>query len=306
MITPVKLYKYRKFDVNTLRMLTKHETFYSDPGKFNDPMDCNSTFTVDNCSPQDLCKLYRKIAEGNPAHQVDARINHAIGNSQEYGNWQTESEARSYLIESFRIGIKEVFLEELRHKGVLSLAESWTSPLMWSHYGDEHRGVCIEYDTTEQQHSHLAPVNYNASRSISLRDLFDWKVGGSDSAQTKILNTYFYSKARDWSYEKEWRDLNDKAGNIAGRFRISAVYFGFRCDEAVKVAVVKMLDGNERVELFDVNLNDSDFTLIATEVERDEKSALGMQGPAEIEWRQALVGLEDFEPPPPQVITDQV
>lgn len=38
---------------------------------------------------------------------------------------------------------------ELGNEGVLTLSATWKSGLMWSHYADEHRGICIEYDTRD-------------------------------------------------------------------------------------------------------------------------------------------------------------
>lgn len=45
--TPARLYKYRDFSVNTLRMLTHAEVFYASPSAFNDPLDSNPTIEVD-------------------------------------------------------------------------------------------------------------------------------------------------------------------------------------------------------------------------------------------------------------------
>jgi len=43
---PPKLYKYRRFDVFCLRLLTQAEVSYSDPRTFNDPLDCDPTIEV--------------------------------------------------------------------------------------------------------------------------------------------------------------------------------------------------------------------------------------------------------------------
>lgn len=48
--------------------------------------------------------------------------------------------------------------------GVLCFGPDYKSPLMWAHYGDNHRGVCLGFDIDEKL---LFPVEYdNRGRSI--------------------------------------------------------------------------------------------------------------------------------------------
>ena len=44
---PKKPYKYRAFNVNTLRLLTASEAYYADPKQLNDPLDCKTTIEND-------------------------------------------------------------------------------------------------------------------------------------------------------------------------------------------------------------------------------------------------------------------
>lgn len=44
---PARLYKYRAFNLNTLRMLTEAEIYYASPRSFNDPLDCNPSIKAD-------------------------------------------------------------------------------------------------------------------------------------------------------------------------------------------------------------------------------------------------------------------
>lgn len=48
--------------------------------------------------------------------------------------------------------INNYFKERFKDCGVPSLASDWDNPLMWSHYADEHGGICIEYETDEGGH----------------------------------------------------------------------------------------------------------------------------------------------------------
>ena len=49
---PRKLYKYAAFNTNSLRLLSEGEVFYSNPKRFNDPLDCNPTIQIDRKLPR--------------------------------------------------------------------------------------------------------------------------------------------------------------------------------------------------------------------------------------------------------------
>ena len=38
-------------------------------------------------------------------------------------------------------------VKETRNNTLIScFSKSWNSTLMWSHYGDKHKGICVEFD----------------------------------------------------------------------------------------------------------------------------------------------------------------
>lgn len=54
---PGRQYKYRAFNVNTLRLLSEAEVYYANPVSFNDPLDCSPTIQIDTdrASLEKLC-----------------------------------------------------------------------------------------------------------------------------------------------------------------------------------------------------------------------------------------------------------
>jgi hypothetical protein len=82
-----------------------------------------------------------------------------------------------------------------RDDGLLCFSESWRSPLMWSHYGDRHKGMCLGFDVDANI---LETINYLAKRPV---------VKGLDLAdppkwwRRMVLTTKFSR----WKYEKERR-----------------------------------------------------------------------------------------------------
>ena len=129
---PRKLYKYRSFNVYTLRLLTEAEIYYSDPRCFNDPLDCNPTITVDvdRLSLERLC--YKQLRNtGINEQKASAAINELRCKSTEYGDYKTDASVEKYLSEKLlAVEIKRLLSAEMRRIGVFSLSETWGSPLM--------------------------------------------------------------------------------------------------------------------------------------------------------------------------------
>ena len=127
----------------------------------------------------------------------------------------------------------------MKSSGVLSLAEQWNSPLMWSHYADEHNGICIEYNITSSVCGAPKKVNYEGGRGILISHLINWFFNNSESAKTEIEYKYFYTKANQWQYEKEWRYIHESQGRQPPPFQITGIYFGMRCERSVVSSIVE-------------------------------------------------------------------
>lgn len=93
---------------------------------------------------------------------------------------------------------------------VLCLTPNHKNILMWSHYGSEHKGYCLQYKLTEiinntiTKHSNknitllIGKIKYSTSRTEKLIGTFSY---------TNIKNNInvTYKKFIDWSYEDEFR-----------------------------------------------------------------------------------------------------
>ena len=80
MAVPTKLYKYRKFDVKALNMITDHGLHYADPRKFNDPLDCDLSILPD-IGPRKLSDLLKAVVGPERKHhwsyEVESSIHYA-------------------------------------------------------------------------------------------------------------------------------------------------------------------------------------------------------------------------------------
>lgn len=164
---------------------------------------------------------------------------------------------------------------------------------MWSHYADEHRGICIEYDTQVLPHKGLWPIKYGGARAVRASELHRWIVAQDADAAQAVFNTYFLSKALDWKYEQEWRDISGRAGAAATSYPVRSITFGLRCDPAVKKAVVLMHRPSDKVEFYDVCLLKSDFSLRRYEIDDSEDRATGVRQSPFLAFKDLIVENEN-------------
>jgi hypothetical protein len=86
---------------------------------------------------------------------------------------------------------------------VVSLAGDVASVLMWSHYSQEHKGFCIEYNLSGTEFGRLCyPVIYRKKLLDATRYMFK-----KDPTDFNNLFPIYACilKSDEWSYEREWR-----------------------------------------------------------------------------------------------------
>jgi hypothetical protein len=284
---PAKLYKYRVFNVNTLRLLTESKVYYANPGSFNDPLDCKPTISVDVERSVLECLYYKFLVK---TERTSTAAKSAIADlrcaSSEHGDYLTDDRCLKKLLAE---KIMPLLHNEMANKGVFSLSETWQSPLMWSHYADEHRGICIEFDTTDVPHPYIGAVDYCRLRSVKASDIIDWKLQGSADAARRVYDTYFFAKAPEWKYEKEWRDIREPVGNADAGFSITSIYFGLKCEAAVITSVVKLLHSATRsIAFYQIYSRDGSFKLHRRQVDPNEVVALGVRSSAMLDFKDVI------------------
>jgi hypothetical protein len=118
-------------------------------------------------------------------------------------------------------------------EGLISFSRTWRDPILWSHYGEKHRGLCLGFDVPD---SHLVVVKY-------VKGLHKIDVASKSTKQQTIdhlLNRLRFTKFDGWEYEKEVRrfidirTLNAQSGLYFLPFSpdlvLREVILGPRCD----------------------------------------------------------------------------
>lgn len=279
---PKTYYRYRTFSSNTLDSLCRDTLYFSNPGAFNDPLDCNPTLECDS-SNEDLRKLLAFLVRRRVKREVlnnleQARMKGEVANHHAMTHAQSEavkelqyiayhatnpdyegevSEAESWLL----VIEIERELQKYYERGVCCFSKSYSNPLLWSHYGDQHQGICIGYGIERNPIPELNKVVYGGSRSIKTSVIIHAFVANNEQAQIELDRDVLLRKAKGWKYENEWR-LIGKQGNQNSPLLLKEVTFGLRCSSSIVHAVVKALSGRDNdINFFEMYTIRGSFTL---------------------------------------------
>jgi len=288
---PARLYKYRAFSNLTLDALIADHLYFADPGTFNDPLDSKPCLDTD-LDAGELADILARLVEQRVSAEMSAAartikyrgprtLDHIAAHSRRRAEQMIEevrfnaTNADSEVEDPARFLFGRYVEDELLRrydKGIVSLAGRSDCPLMWSHYGDQHKGVCIGYSVPNRAEAELHKITYGGSRLIEASTVAAM-LDGSDSARRKVDEAVLTRKASAWRYEREWR-LTGLRGSQESPLELEEVVFGMRCSHTVRFAVVRALENRHRpVKFYEIRERRGRFLLGKYVLNEDELSA---------------------------------
>lgn len=292
MRVPPRLYKYRQVDLRTINVLVCDELRYSDPLAFNDPLDTNPLIEIDLPSEEieNLLALMARKRHEDELTAAASRLKYRGPKTAEHIARQALSAASADLrlkelqylatdpdlpdvgTQAYLRSLRDLLLREvlaLHRHGVVSLSKKNDCPLMWSHYGGEHQGICVGYEVPPEVCRALLKVSYTKPRLVPA-SLVKRAVFGCEVAQRELRETVFGVKARCWRYEQEWRLLGEK-GNQRSVLELADITFGIRCPDAVRHALVSAFATRARpIDFFEMCEVGDAFDLRRVEMDIEE------------------------------------
>lgn len=216
-------YGFHSVDIHVIRDLKMGNISLRDPTCFNDPFDT---------------LLF---------HYIDYRQKKILKNAE-------------YNIQPFRDAYKHIkvgcFAKDKVIKGKIDENNrAFKNILMWSHYANSHKGICIRY-----KFNLVAIKSFKTQNTFT--NLFEVKYERNVGFDEKIPVTtrkLFATKQEDWDYENEVRILhfdpenNDEFLQISLekiKGKIEAIFFGYRCSDKDK-ELIKTLLADKGIEFFD-------------------------------------------------------
>lgn len=206
---PRFLYKYR--DVSSaILFLNNHSIYFSNYAEFNDPFESSANYIV-NYTPQQYFDFF--ISTGfTPLSAKEVAKQIASG----------DINAKDIL--------RQAVEEALNSMGYYCMTSKPDNLLMWAHYADKHRGVCLKFDILEDLESFFVPlpVEYNS-------DYIDFDLLSSNYVDL------IRRKSKDWEYEQEFRIIKT---NIHGLKEVKCtalkeIIFGCRIQKDDKEEIMR-------------------------------------------------------------------
>ena len=286
------LYKYFNYK-DGLLVLDNNKIRLNFPKYFNDPFDCNFNInqknmdkTLDMIVEYGLINELRKIVDNSPSkklfiiylrmvfkiyekiYKVDPRYLHNVLITSILKSKLISGDIRKEIDENKEKVRKEYFDKILSYRDnalISCFSKTNKSILMWSHYADKHKGICIEFEQEDDED--FFDVKYQEERqNLDLFEIMSRMLAYEYIGEKADINDYrisnlilspFLCKSLEWKYEEEVRcihplsKLNDKIsldkdedGNDMYLYKmdkISKVYIGYKMEELNKSNLVSLL-----------------------------------------------------------------
>ncbi len=118
--------------------------------------------------------------------------------------------------------------------------------LMWSHYANNHRGICVGYEIEHNENIILDKVKYNGLSIESNANL--------DLKKSLTIKDIFFIKHENWRYENEYRMLHlDNSSFFYNKLKITEVIFGIDCSKNNRNNIIRLLAG-KNIKFFQMSI----------------------------------------------------
>ncbi len=145
----------------------------------------------------------------------------------------------------------------MKNKGLLCFSKSWDNPVLWSHYGDKHKGVCLGFDLPDEAPGEIEYI----SERLDLNEI-----------SLRTGRGFIFSKFDHWKYEDEWRsyvDLDPSTEENGLYFmgfgeslRLREVILGTRCTLPISNLQTLLKGIGTNITLSKAKLDDHHFRLL--------------------------------------------
>jgi len=252
---PKHLYKFEKLNVQTLRNLKNAQIYFNTPASFNDPFDCSVLEASIILSDSDVVELFKRYLRDN-----NILVDYEINSIKDIPRKNVDQ-----IHAAFEKNLKDRQNEFLNKTGCTCFSEVNDHILLWSHYADGHKGLCLEFDTSFPVFAKVKDVKY--SQNFPSIDPIKMLFGSNDEI-TEEWKKPLCNKYECWSYEKEWR-LFHKEPNIEYGYPVEAlksVYFGLSVNHAdLEIVCLTLLGQSKDIKFYRVYKDKSKYSLFFEE-----------------------------------------
>ena len=227
---PPKFYKYRSLEGQASewveRIVCQHEIYFAAAVTFNDPFDLRPPVSLDAPKAVQLAEHVRLAKKLGPPLSRQALRAEARSVVKAALNPRKQAETTEIF--------QALHTDYIKHQvGIFCVSTKRDDILMWSHYGDSHRGVCIEFDGTAKLMGQAHEVSYSKHRPV---------INFYGDNNREALNKTLLTKSDHWLYESEWRLFRAKEGPGVEEIRpnnVTGIIIGAEASESVRQKVLQ-------------------------------------------------------------------
>lgn len=241
------LYKYQSCPENdsakmdwVRQLLVNHTLYFSSRKLFNDPFDC-----VVPCFQQIPGTIIKRFSE----EFVDLKFKDT-----------SEVEKENLITELMSVkaleDIRNLLQDEVDKAGIVCFSQVRDDILMWAHYADKHKGVCFEFDGSDNClfFGEAQPVEYKSFTQIPL-----------DKNRERQMTRVILTKSKHWMYEKEYRIFRPVNAGSQLDYPVellTGIIFGCMMPNKVRETIRQWVEeGNCRVAYFEARPRVADYAL---------------------------------------------
>ncbi len=250
-------YFYKYMSVGTaIAVLENSSLRWREPSQFNDPFDHQICYIFPNTKEELASALAAEIEElvykreavfkektsiSSMVKMLRARRDN-IPKKEFLETLMKNSKKSEENLQKYQNNINSLINTVLNRSRVLCVTESKDNVVMWSHYADEHKGVCIRLHCIDEIDNSLLiakPVQYVDKYPVfpSVKEHVHHLTGEEPLDISQLTYKIPFFKHKHWAYEREWRvhvpheDASNKQGYDDWREKprvFGALYFGCR------------------------------------------------------------------------------
>lgn len=209
-----KFYKYYTFNDNFWNSLKESYFWMTDPTDLNDPFEAYVEYYT-NASNEEKIEwaINRKL------------IKPGINNLSEEQCLKIAESVLTYQ----QTKRNEYELKERKSFGICALTTKPQNLLMWSHYGNSHRGICLGFESIEEGGEYFLPLE-NDLKIPLYRVKYKKFSSRYDFLKEDIIEykNCIFEKHPNWSYENEYR-LVMVNGEYLDNKQLRKTYYQKKC-----------------------------------------------------------------------------
>ena len=250
---PLKFYKYRAMAGEAAkwveRIVCQHEIYFAPASSFNDPFDLRPPFSLD-ASKEVQSAFYVRVAQKHGSRQSEEELWAEARRTTEISLSEASLPSTTFIVQELHTDFIATQV------GVYCVSTKREDILMWSHYGDSHRGICLEFDAMAPLMGHVQRVTYSQKRPI---------INLYEDDDMVALDKAMLTKSDHWEYESEWRLFRNIKGPGIEKIRpnnVTGIIIGAAASAVVRQTVFQWV--RERTALLTVyqaSINKREFEL---------------------------------------------